>query len=174
MTLEELYMLEEHAETGFVACLTPALLGNPSGPPNIYPDRSIKTDETPRIELKVIFGEPQRDHEFISPGNPAYQAYDTYVAELQVTAVTNRTSDKDSPSHTRLLGRIRANLLRALIAAPPIGVGRFQSPVLALMDCWEQGTIDSVSPAENIDSSTISWFLFMQIKPSAWPETLNS
>jgi len=158
MTLEEIFQIEGHAETAFVAILTAAV----SNPELCYRSRTIRIQGTPALEVKVLAGEPNRDHEHIFQ-NEVNSAYDTYVGELQVTIKTNRSTDAQTPSHTQMLGKVRALLNRSKL------MQTFESPVLLLIDCWEQGTIDSEEDADNLDLSTLSWFLMLQIKPSVWP-----
>jgi hypothetical protein len=41
-----------------------------------------------------------------------------------------------------------------------------------LVDIRELGTIDSFDDGDNLDFSVLSWFLFIQINPDAWPVNL--
>lgn len=165
MTVAQILEIEGHAEDAFVNLLRPCLPPPVNGSQvNIFPSRTSLTSETPSLEIKVVSGEPNKDHEYIFPGNPNIQVYDTYEGELLVTVTTNRTTDETAPSHRRLLGLLRSKLNYKLFART-----NFESPVLFLIDCRENGTVDSVEGVDNTDVSVLSWFLMVQIQPDVWP-----
>jgi hypothetical protein len=165
LPLAEILAVEANTEASIIALLDSCLPAPTTGAKLIYPKRSARTADTPRLEVMVITGEAQKDHEHVFQNKQS--VYDSWQCELQIKVATNRTSDQNSPTHSALLGRVRAKLQRAVAVAE-----WNQAATVLLVDIRELGTIDSFDDGDNLDFSVLSWFLFIQINPDAWPVNL--
>lgn len=169
MLLSDILQIEKHAEDAFMTVLLPALPANPDGTKNLYRTRGDRTAESPRVEIAVILGEVKKDHEHIFTNGASI--YDSWDAELQMVITTNRTSVAPFPTHAELLGKVRALLQRCVLVAQPPGSSTWPNRIVLLVDIREQGTTDSWESGDNLDSSAISYYLFLQVsqEPGIWP-----
>lgn len=154
MTLDELYQFERWTEEGFAAILAGIC-------PKIYTSREPCELESPRVEIKAVIG-PALNHSK-SFTNGSTDAYDAFEAALEVTIVTNRTGNEWTMNHPRLIGSVRSRLtMRHLI-------GRWTSPVVVPADLRATGTADTFSDENDIDTTSITYYLVFNVAPTAWP-----
>jgi hypothetical protein len=158
MNLEELYQFEQWLETGFAALLAGTC-------PNIYTSRDTEDMVSPRVEIKAILGPALQHHKSMFSG--AVVEHDAFEATLEVTIATNRKGNEGTLNHPRLIGSVRSRLtMRQIIQA-------WKSPVTLINDIRGTGTIDTFSDENDIDFTSLSYYLFFNVAPTAWPSNLT-
>jgi hypothetical protein len=158
MTLEELYQFEQWLETGFKQLLAGVC-------PSIYGSRECAELVSPRVEIKAILG-PAMQHQKASYAG-ATNEHDAFEATLEVTIATNRTGNKGTLNHPRLIGSVRSRLVMRQI------VQTWKSPVTLIADIRGLGTVDTFSDENDIDITTLNYYLAFSVAPSAWPLNLT-
>lgn len=151
-TLAEIYQLEKHIETGVSTLLDGTTA-------NIYTSRETTDLASERIEIKAILGENLEHRHPFSDGS---SVFDVWTATLELTVATNR--GENSQNHSELLGKVRARITKKYFDA------NFTHEIIVTLDVRDSGTIDSFSDENDIDISTLSFYLVVNVKPSAWPE----
>lgn len=158
MDLSELLQLERHVEDGFAGALKGAV-------PQVNPSQSSETARTPRIDFTAIIGAVHGQRKLLPSGREMFNAW---FAQLQTTAVTNRTSEKKSEAHNRMLGEIRARCQRFAI----LPEWRKYSDAILLMDIREDGTEDSIEDSNDLDKTQINWAILFSLNPEAIPNDI--
>ena len=158
MNLDELYQFEHWLETGFKQLLAGVC-------PSIYGSREASDLVSPRVEIKAVLGPALQHHKASYAG--ATSEHDAFEATIEVTIVTNRTGNEGTLNHPRLIGSVRSRLVMRQI------VQTWQSPVALIADIRGTGTIDTFSDENDIDFTTISYYLAFSVAPSAWPSNLT-
>lgn len=158
MDLAELLQLELHVENGFAGALKGAV-------PQVNPSQSSETAKTPRIDLKAVIGAVHGQRKLLTSGR---EMFNVWNGQLQTTAVTNRTSERRSEAHNRMLGEIRARCQRFAI----LPEWNKYSEAILLMDIREDGTEDSVEDSNDLDKTQINWQILFSLDPAAIPNNI--
>jgi len=158
MNVEELYQFEQWLETGFTALLRGTC-------ESIYTSREAEDLVSPRVEIKAILG-PALQHHKASYGGVTTE-HDAFEASLEITIATNRKGNEGTLNHPRLIGSVRSRLVMRYI------VQNWQSPVTLIDDIRGTGTIDTFVDENDIDFTTLSYYLVFNVAPTAWPQSLT-
>jgi hypothetical protein len=158
MNLDELYQFEHWLEAGFKQLLSGVC-------PSIYASREAQDLISPRVEIKAVLG-PALDHHKATYAG-ATSEHDAFEATLEVTVVTNRTGNEGTMNHARLIGSVRSRLVMRQI------VQTWQSSVALIADIRGTGTVDTFTDENDIDTSSLSYYLAFSVAPSAWPTNLT-
>ena len=158
MNLDELYQFEKLLETGFAQLLAGVC-------PDIYTSREAAELVSPRVEIKAVLGPALQHHKASYAGSTS--EHDAFEATLEVTIATNRTGNEGTLNHPRLIGSVRSRLVMRQI------VQTWKSPVALIADIRGTGTIDTFSDENDIDFTTLSYYLTFSVAPSAWPTNLT-
>tara|TARA_R110000868_G_scaffold202766_1_gene450537 strand:+ start:126 stop:593 length:468 start_codon:yes stop_codon:yes gene_type:complete len=154
MTLDELYQFERWTEEGFAAILAGVC-------PKIYASREPCDLESPRVEIKAVIGPALQHSKSFTSGST--DAYDAFEAALEITIVTNRTGNEWTMNHPRLIGSVRSRLTMRYL------IGRWSSPVVVPADLRATGTADTFSDENDIDTTSLTYYLVFNVAPTAWP-----
>jgi hypothetical protein len=93
--------------------------------------------------------------------------HDAFEATLEVTIATNRKGNEGTLNHPRLIGSVRSRLtMRKIIQA-------WKSQVALIDDIRGTGTIDTFSDENDIDFTSLSYYLVFNVAPTAWPSNLT-
>ncbi len=158
MNVEELYQFEQWLETGFAAILAGTC-------PNIYTSREADELISPRVEIKAILG-PALQHHKGSYGGVTTE-HDAFEATLEITIVTNRSGNEGTLNHPRLIGSVRSRLVMRYL------IQNWKSPVTLINDIRGTVTIDTFSDENDIDNTSLSYYILFNVAPTAWPQSLT-
>jgi len=162
-SLDELYKFEEHLESGFIALL------NNVGIFNAYAERCPDDLTTPYVTVKATSGGVEvTGHRHVHIFPDGSQTWDAYQGTLETEVVTNRLDDKTNYHHLAL-GKMRRALQLFILQQTWFNYQQ----VILITDIREQGTIHTWVDDDNLDHTTLSWFLVFNINPAAWPSNVG-
>ncbi len=158
-SLDRLFQLEEHLESGFVDLLSKGEFATP------FSSRSDKTMNSPYVSIVCTNGAVQQ-HQYVR-GN--IKIWDSFSGTLVTEIVTNRISERGNAdkNHVKALGIMRKWLQL-------YNVQRYwdRENYLQIYDIREDLTIDTWVDEDSLDHSQISWLIWFRIMPWAFPANL--
>ena len=155
--------LERHVEATFFGVLTGVC-------ENVYQSRQTNINASPRVTIKAITGEVfQRQKLPISI--PPGWIYSAYEGQVQITVVTNRTTEAKSDAHYTLIGEVRERCQQYNMNAWQNATPEGTLPVL-VFDIREGGTSDEIQDTEDLDLTQISFNILFSINPAVLPTNL--